>query len=113
MSEAKKLVVELNELHAQVKSDRKDNIRVMESLIQGVGKTYRDLDYINAQIQNSISSLEKARVYRSRKWITSAVIVSTAFLIIFGSSISFAILAIQKSKPSGLIKYNPSQLTHN
>lgn len=107
--EAKNLKYELTQLHEQIKSERKNNIKVMESLIQGIGKTYKDLDQINSQIQSSISSLEKAKVYRSRKSITSVAIISAALLIVFGSSISFAILAIEKSKRSSFIRYNPNQ----
>ena len=51
----------------------------MESLIKGISKTYRDLDRINAEIQSSISSLKKVRVYRSKKWITLTAIISAAF----------------------------------
>ena len=108
--EAKKLIEELTELHLEVKSDRKENIKIMESLIQGIGKTYGDLDRINTEIQSSISSLKKARVYRSKKWITLTAIISAAFLIVFGSSISYTILARQKSKQSSLIKQSPNQL---
>lgn len=97
---AKKIIQELTELHAQIKSDRKDNIKIMESFIQGISKTYKDLDRINLQLQDSISSLEKVRVYRSRSWIIKAATISTALLIIFGSSIGFTILAIQKSQQS-------------
>ena len=108
--EAKKLIDELTHLHSQIKSDRKDNIKLMESLIQGIGKTYQDLDRINLEIQDSISNLEKVRTYTSKKWIASAVFALAAFLII-GSSISFTILAMQKSKRSSFINGNLNQLS--
>ena len=107
--EAKKLIDELTQLHSQIKSDRKDNIKLMESLIQGIGKTYQDLDRINLEIKDSISSLKKVRAYTSRKWIASVMVVLAAFLII-GSSIGFAILARQKSQRSSFIKNNSKQL---
>ncbi|MDJ0597164.1 MAG: hypothetical protein QNJ72_45620 [Pleurocapsa sp. MO_226.B13] len=111
--EAKNLKQELTQLHAQIKSERKNNIKVMESLIQGMSKTYEDLDRINEEIQSSISTLEKARVYRAKKWITLTAIISAALLIVFGSSISFTILAIQKSKQSSLIRTIPNLSTQH
>ena len=98
--DAKKIAQELTEIYTQIKSDRKDNIKIMESLIKGISKTYKDLDQINLQLQDSISSLEKVRVYRSRNWIIKAAAILTAFLIIFGSLIDFGILTIQKPKRS-------------
>lgn len=107
--ENKKLVEELTELHARVNSDRKNNIKIMESLIEGIGKTYEDLDRINTEIQSSISSLEKTRVYRSKKWIVMVTAAFSAFLIIFGSSISFAILTLKKNEQSNSAKHHWNQ----
>ena len=107
--ENKKLVEELTRLHAQVNSDRKNNIKIMESLIEGIGKTYEDLDRINAEIQSSISSLEKTRVYRSKKWFITVAAIFSTFLIIFGSSISFTILTLKKNEQSSSTKHNWNQ----
>lgn len=107
---AKELIEELTELHLEVKSDRKDNIKIMESLIRGIGKTYADLERINREIQSSISALQKVKVYRTKKWMTLTAIISAAFLIVFGSSIGYTILATQKSKSSSWINDNQNQL---
>ena len=108
--EAKKLIEELTELHARIQSDRKDNIKIMESLIQGIGKTYHDLELMNLEIQSSISNLRLVKTYTSRKWLTSIMLVITA-LLVFGSFVSFILLARQKSNKSSFIMHDSNQLS--
>lgn len=100
----KALIDELTQIQSKIDLERKNNIQLMQSLIEGISQTYSDLDQINWQIQSSISSLERLKIYLSKRWIIVTVVVFAGFFILFGSSITLAILGRQKSQQSSSLE---------
>lgn len=97
-------VSELIKIQSQIKADRETNIKVMRSLISGVGKTNNDLDKLNYEIQKSIASFNKISVVKKR--VTSAVIVLSGFVIVIGSAIGLKFLTTQKTEQSSSFELN-------
>jgi hypothetical protein len=94
----------LIKIQSEIKADRETNIKVMRSLIEGVGKTNNDLDKLNYEIKKSITSLNKISVVKKR--VTSTFIVLSGFVIVIGSAIGLKFLTTQKTEQSSSNEFN-------
>lgn len=81
---------QLEELNSKLKVERDTNVRIMKSLIEGVGKTTADLELANSQINNSIDILNKTRLSIKgfdKQWIWIALMSFLVFLSLFSFGI--------------------------
>lgn len=81
---------QLIELNNKLKIERDTNVRIMKSLIEGVGKTTADLELANFQIKNSIDILNKTRL-SIKSFDKRVILIALMIFLVFLSLFSFGI----------------------
>jgi len=81
-------IEQLNNLNTKLQSERSTNIKVMKALIEGVGRTTKDLELASSQIDNSIAVFNKLKLSKIwDKWVILGSLISVLLVIslfIFG-----------------------------
>lgn len=83
VEEIKKIKQELEETRAEIQSERNTNVKVMKALIEGVGKTNKDLESANAQLNQAISIFRNLQITRiCNKWVIWGSLIGSVIVII-------------------------------
>jgi hypothetical protein len=83
VEEIKKIKQELEETRVAISQERNTNVKIMKALIEGVGKTNKDLEFANAQLKIAISIFRNLQIARIlNKWVIWGSLISSVIVII-------------------------------
>lgn len=101
LEEIKILKEQLVAVNAKLQAERNTNVKVIKSLIEGMTRTTKDLDLVNAQISSSVATLDRLKI---SKFVNRGMILGAFISVfVFGSLLTLGLIKLVNVKPVGNI----------